>query len=61
VWEYDGDFSSTANSAHYHGNDAVVVWFDANTQASVHFISRGTVHSKDIPTAAVDVFIFEIL
>ena len=61
VWEYDGDFSSTANSAHYHGNDAVVVWFDANTQANVHFISRGTVHSKDIPTAAVDVFIFEIL
>ena len=61
VWEYDGDFSSTANSAHYHGNDAVVVWFDANTQANVHFISRGAVHSKDIPTAAVGVFIFEIL
>ena len=61
VWEYDGDFSSTANSAHYHGNDAVVVWFDANTQANVHFISRGAVHSKDIPTAAIGVFIFEIL
>lgn len=61
VWEYDGDFSSTANSAHYHANDAVVVWFDANTQANVHFISRGAVHSKDIPTAAVGVFIFEIL
>ena len=61
VWEYDGDFSSTANSAHYHANDAVVVWFDANTQANVHFISRGAVHSKDIPTAAVRVFIFEIL
>ena len=61
VWEYDGDFSSTANSAHYHGSDAVVVWFDANTQANVHFISRGAVHSKDIPTAAVGVFIFEIL
>ena len=61
VWEYDGDFSSTANSAHYHANDAVVVWFDANTQANVHFISRGAVHSKGIPTAAVGVFIFEIL
>ena len=61
VWEYDGDFSSTANSAHYHANDAVAVWFDAKTQANVHFISRGAVHSKGIPTAAVGVFIFEIL
>lgn len=61
VWEYGEGFSSTADSAHYHGNDAVVVWFDASTQANVHFISRGAVHSNDIPTAAVGVFIFEIL
>jgi hypothetical protein len=61
VWEYDEYFSSTADPAHYHGNDAVVVWFDADTRANVHFISRGAVHSNDIPTAAVGAFIFEIL
>lgn len=70
VWEYDEGFSSTASTAsiantkssvHYHGHDAVVVWFDTGTQANVHFISRGAIHSNDIPTAAVRVFIFEIL
>jgi|GEM_PF-2897883 hypothetical protein len=64
VWEYDEDFSSIANtedSVHYHGHDAVVVWFDTDTQPNVVFISRGTIHSNDIPTAAVGVFIFEIL
>jgi hypothetical protein len=61
VWEYDEYFSSTDDPAHYHGNDAVVVWFDADTQANVHFISRGAVHSNDIPTTAVGAFIFEIL
>ena len=64
VWEYGEGFSSAANTKnpeHYHGHDAVVVWFDADTQANVHFVSRGTIHSNDIPTAAVRVFIFEIL
>lgn len=61
VWEYDEYFSSTVDTAHYHGNDAVVIWFDADTQAHVHFISRGAVHSNDIPTAAAGAFIFEIL
>ena len=61
VWEYSESFSSIDGSEHYHGHDAVLVWFDTDTQANVHFISRGTVHSKDIPTAAVRVFIFEIL
>ena len=67
VWEYAEGFSSTASTAstkspvHYHGHDAVVVWFDTDTQANVHFISRGAIHSNDIPTAAVRVFIFEIL
>ena len=61
VWEYDEYFSSTVDTAHYHGNDAVVVWFDADTQAHVNFISRGAVHSDDIPTAATGAFIFEVL
>ena len=61
VWEYDEYFSSAVDPAHYHGNDAVVVWFDADIQANVHFISRGAVHSNDIPTAAFGAFIFEIL
>ena len=67
VWEYDEGFSSidsvnnVDSSAHYHGHDAVLVWFDTDTQPNVHFISRGTIHSNDIPTAAVGVFIFEIL
>ncbi|MFT7472566.1 MAG: hypothetical protein ACI8XU_002466 [Kiritimatiellia bacterium] len=61
VWEYAEGFSSTADSAHYHDHDAVVVWFDTDNQANVHFSARGAVHSNDIPTAAVRVFIFEIL
>jgi hypothetical protein len=61
VWEYDEAFSSTDDSVHYHGHDAVVVWFDPENQPNVHFISRGAAHSNDIPTAAVGVFIFEIL
>jgi hypothetical protein len=64
VWEYDEEFSSTvrpASSAHYHGHDAVVVWFDTDTQANAHFVSKGTIHSSDIPTTAVRVFVFEIL
>ena len=61
VWEYDDGFSSATGSAHSHGHDAVVVWFSQNTQPNVHFISKGAIHSNDIPTAAVRVFIFEIL
>ncbi len=64
AWEYNVGFSSSTNpdsSEHYHSHDAVVVWFDADTQANVHFISRGTIHSTVIPTEAVRVFIFEIL
>ncbi len=61
AWEYNEGVSSTDVSVHYHGHDAVVVWFDTDTQANVHFISRGAIHSSDIPTAAVRVFIFEIL
>ena len=61
VWEYDEGFSNTDDSAHYHGNDAVLVWFDTDTQANAHFISRGAIHSNDIPTAASRAFIFEIL
>lgn len=61
VWEYNEDVSSLDASAHYHGHDAVVVWFDTDTQPNVHFVSRGALHSNDIPTAAARVFIFEIL
>lgn len=61
VWEIDEGFSSTDGSAHYHGHDAVVVWFDTDTQANAHFITRGAIHSNDIPTAAARVFVFEIL
>jgi hypothetical protein len=64
VWEYGEGFSSTASiesSAHYHGHDAVVVWFDTDTQPNAHFISGGAIHSNDIPTTAARVFIFEIL
>ena len=62
VWEYNQDIiSSTGSSAHYHGHDAVVVWFDVDIQPNVHFISRGTIHNTDIPSAAVRVFVFEIL
>jgi len=61
VWEYNQDFSRAVRSEHYHGHDAVVVWFDTDTQPNVHFLSRGTIHSSDIPTAAARVFVFEIL
>ena len=67
VWEYDERLSSTANAAiaddavHYHGHDAVVVWFDSDTQPNVSFIAQGTLHSSDIPTTASRVFVFEIL
>ena len=61
VLEYDEGFSSTADSAHYHGNDAVVVWFDSGAKANVNFVSRGAIHGNDIPTTALRVFIFEIL
>ncbi|MCB1669910.1 MAG: hypothetical protein R3F41_10110 [Gammaproteobacteria bacterium] len=64
VWEYNGGLLSVAaagNSAHYHGHDAVVVWFDADNGPNVHFVSRGSVHDNDIPTAAQRVFVFEIL
>ena len=61
VWEYGEGFSNSDDSEHYHGHDAVVVWFDTDTQPNVHFISRGATHSNDIPTAAGKVFVFEIL
>lgn len=61
VWEYTRDLSSTENIAHYHGHDALVVWFDADTQPNVLFVAQGEIHSNDIPTTAARVFIFEIL
>ena len=64
VWEYNERFSSAdgiAGMAHHHGHDAVVVWFDSDMQANVHFVSRGVIHANDIPTSAIRVFIFEIL
>jgi len=61
VWEYDEEFSSIDATIHYHGHDAVVVWFDSASQANVHFISRGAIHGSDIPTSALRVFVFEIL
>ena len=60
VWEYSG--TANLNSPeHYHNYDAVVVWFDADTQPNVHFIAQGTLHNSDIPTTAVRVFVFELL
>ena len=59
VWEYGAD--SNVDSAHYHGFDAVMVWFDGANQPNVHFVSRGAVHQSDIPTAAARVFVFELL
>lgn len=62
VWEYNDSIAgTTGNSAHYHGHDAVVVWFDTDNQPNVHFVASGTIHNNDIPTAAVRVFVFEIL
>lgn len=64
VWEYTPAASGADNaqdSVHYHGHDAVVVWFDADTRPNVHFVSRGSTHAADIPTAASRVFVFEIL
>jgi hypothetical protein len=37
------------------------VWFDADTRPNVHFIARDSVHYQEIPSAAVRVFVFEIL
>lgn len=61
VWEYNEQFPGSADVLHRHGHDAVVVWFDADTRPNVHFIARNTVHGKEIPSAAVRVFVFEIL
>lgn len=64
VWEYPAAGAGADNadgSAHYHGHDAVVVWFDADTRPNVHFVARGTTHLADLPTAASRVFVFEIL
>ena len=61
VWEYDEGFSAAIGAEHYHGHDAVVVWFDADMQVNTHFISKGSIHSDDIPTAAARVLVFEIL
>lgn len=61
AWEYNESTDSAGSSEHSHGHDAVVVWFDDSNQANAHFISKGAIHSTDIPTAAVRVFVFEIL
>lgn len=61
VWEYNEQFPGSADELHRHDHDAVVVWFDAGIRPNVHFIARDTVHSKEIPSAAVRVFVFEIL
>ncbi|MEQ8954228.1 MAG: hypothetical protein RL120_08855 [Gammaproteobacteria bacterium] len=60
VWEYSEGASGNA-SAHYHAHDAVVVWFDSNNQPNVYFITRGSIHGSDVPTAEVRTFVFEIL
>lgn len=59
VWEYGPDTSS--NDVHYHSFDAVVVWFDNQTQPNVEFVTQGTIHNTDVPTAAERVFVFEIM
>ena len=61
VWEYNEQFPGSENELHRHGHDAVVAWFDADMRPNVHFIARDTVHYKDMPSAAVRVFVFEIL
>ncbi len=61
VWEYGEGFDPAYDMTHYHGHDAVVVWFDSGNQPNVHFVSRGAVHGKEIPTAAVRTFVFELL
>ncbi len=60
VWEYNSTVSG-AEAAHVHKHDAVVVWFDADTQPNVHFVTAGTSHLTDVPSAAARVFVFEIL
>lgn len=67
VWEYNASMIGPANlvdaniAEHYHNHDAVVVWFDTDTRPNVQFISRGSSHNSDVPTAAARVFVFEIL
>jgi hypothetical protein len=61
VWEYNEQVSASENELHRHAHDAVVVWFDAGTRPNVNFIARDTVHYREIPNAAVRVFVFEIL
>ena len=61
VWEYPPGNSTTDSALHVHRYDAVVVWFDEENAPNVHFISRGTRHAGEIPTAAARVFVFEIL
>lgn len=61
VWEYNEQFSGNGNELHRHGHDAVVVWFDADTRPNAHFIARDSAHYQEIPSAAVRVFVFEIL
>jgi hypothetical protein len=61
VWEYNEQVSGIADELHRHGHDAVVVWFDGDKRPNVHFIARDSVHYQEIPSAAVRVFVFEIL
>lgn len=60
VWEYN-DSVASQDAVHVHNHDAVVVWFDDDTQPNAHFVTAGTAHLSDVPSAALRVFVFEIL